>query len=84
MLQVEALNYRVCCCSCRLSSAAYAAIACLAVEFLGLFMGVSLFLKAHNCVYIMMHFAGAIVTALMYTQVRRGFQGGCRALDAAV
>lgn len=59
----------VCCRNCRLSSAAYAAIACLAVEYLGLFLGVSLFLRAHNCLYIVLHFAGAIVTALMYAQV---------------
>jgi hypothetical protein len=54
---------------CRLSSAAYAAIACLAVEYIGLFLGVSLFLRGHNCLYILLHFAGAIVTGLMYTQV---------------
>lgn len=53
----------------RLSSAAYAAIACLAVEYIGLFLGVSLFLRGHNCLYILLHFAGAIVTGLMYTQV---------------
>lgn len=57
------------CAACRLSSAAYAAIACLAVEYVGLFMGVSLFLRTHNCLYIILHFAGAIVTGLMYTQV---------------
>lgn len=56
--------------ACRLSSAAYAGIACLAVEYLGLFLGVSLFLRAHNCLYILLHFAGAIVVGLMYTQVR--------------
>jgi len=57
------------CHDCRLSSAAYAAIACLAIEFVGLFWGVSMFLRAHNCVYILLHFAGAIVTGLVYTQV---------------
>lgn len=56
--------------ACRLSSAAYAAIACLAVEYVGLFLGVSLFLRAHNCLYILLHFAGAVVTGLIYTQVR--------------
>jgi hypothetical protein len=52
----------------RLSSIAYAAIACFAVEYCGLFMGFSLFLRAHNCLYILLHFMGTIITGLMYTQ----------------
>lgn len=55
--------------SCRLSSTAYAAIACFAVEYVGLFTGVSLFLRAHNCLYIILHFVGAVTTGLLYTQV---------------
>lgn len=71
---------------CRLSSAAYAALACLAVEYIGLFLGVSLFLRGHNCLYILLHFAGAIVTGLMYTQVGQitaAVQHGCFATGQA-
>lgn len=55
---------------CRLSSAAYGAIACFAIEYIALFMGVSLFMRGHSCLYIMLHFVGAVVTGLLYTQVR--------------
>jgi hypothetical protein len=44
-------------------------MACFAVEYVGLFAGVSLFMRAHTCLYILLHFAGAILTGLLYTQV---------------
>ncbi|KAF6260695.1 hypothetical protein COO60DRAFT_1269252 [Scenedesmus sp. NREL 46B-D3] len=52
---------------CRLSSVAYAAIACFALEYAGLFLGVSIFMRTHSCLYILLHFVGAILTGLMYT-----------------
>ncbi|KAF8067348.1 hypothetical protein HT031_002396 [Scenedesmus sp. PABB004] len=52
----------------RLSSLVYAAIACFAVEYVGLFAGVSLFMRGHCVLYIALHAAGAVVTGLMYTQ----------------
>ncbi|WIA33201.1 hypothetical protein OEZ86_006347 [Tetradesmus obliquus] len=51
----------------QLSSVAYAAIACFAVEYVGLFLGVSIFMHGHSCLYIVLHFVGAILTGLMYT-----------------
>jgi hypothetical protein len=54
---------------CRLSSVAYAAIACFALEYLGLFLGVSIFMRGHSCLYIILHFVGAILTGLLYTNV---------------
>jgi len=53
----------------RLSSLASASLACFAVEYLGLFTGVSIFMRAHTCIYIVMHFAGTVVTAQFYAHV---------------
>lgn len=60
---------RAACQTTRLSGAAYAAMACFAVEYVGLFLGVSLFMRAHNCIYILLHGVGAVLIGLLYTQV---------------
>lgn len=44
-------------------------MACFAVEYAGLFLGVSLFMRAHNCLYILLHSIGAVLIGLLYTQV---------------
>lgn len=54
----------------RLRSAAYVAVACFAIEFVGLFAGVSLFMRGHACLYILAHFVGTIIIGLLYTNVR--------------
>ncbi len=48
---------------------AAASLACFAVEYLGLFMGVSIFMRPHTCLYILLHFAGAVLTALFCSRV---------------
>jgi hypothetical protein len=62
-------GYLHCCNLRRLCSVAYAAIVCFALEYVGLFLGVSIFMHGHSCLYIMLHFVGAILTGLMYTNV---------------
>jgi hypothetical protein len=52
-----------------LRSLAAASVACFAVEYLGLFAGASIFMRGHTCLYILLHFAGAVLTGLFYTQV---------------
>lgn len=52
----------------RLQSAVWAALACFALEYATLFSGVSLFFRTLNCSHILLHFVGAILTALFYTQ----------------
>jgi hypothetical protein len=44
-------------------------VACFIIEYIGLFTGVSIFQKGHACAYILLHFAGTILTALFYTNV---------------
>eukprot|EP00877_Chromochloris_zofingiensis_P003029 jgi/Chrzof1/12727/Cz07g05120.t1 len=51
----------------QLQSLAYAAIACFCIEYVGLFLGVSIFFRGHCCLYIFLHFMGAVLTALFYT-----------------
>lgn len=41
-------------------------MACFAVEYSTLFLGVSIFMRGLNCFYVLLHFAGAILTALFY------------------
>ncbi|KAI8467018.1 MAG: transmembrane protein [Monoraphidium minutum] len=52
----------------RLRSLAASALACFAVEYAGLFAGASLFMRGHTCLYIILHFAGAVLTGLFYTR----------------
>lgn len=52
----------------KLAAAAWTAIACFAVEYLGLFMGVSIFMHSHSCLYILLHFIGTILVSLLYSQ----------------
>lgn len=33
-------------------------------------MGISIFMRGHTCLYILLHFAGTVLTALFYSKVR--------------
>jgi hypothetical protein len=60
----------------RLRGLGGAALACFAVEYLGLFGGVSTFMRGHACAYILLHFAGAVLTGLFCSQVGPPVPGG--------
>jgi hypothetical protein len=65
-----------------LTAAAYAALACFAIEYTTLFSGVSIFFRTLNFSHILLHFVGAILAALFYTQVgaiHSCTQGGVKA-----
>ncbi|KAK9823206.1 hypothetical protein WJX72_001094 [[Myrmecia] bisecta] len=47
-----------------LAGLAWTAVACFAVEFVGLFTGISIFFTTANCFYIFCHFVGTILVAL--------------------
>lgn len=53
----------------RLYGLAWGAVACFIVEYIGLFSGVSIFFKGHACAFILLHFVGAVLTAMYYTNV---------------
>jgi hypothetical protein len=53
----------------RLQISAYVALACFALEYLTLLSGVSIFFRTLNCSHILLHFTGAVLVALFYTQV---------------
>lgn len=46
----------------------WTAIVCFIIEYVGLFLGVSMFAKFLNSSYIMLHFVGTILTTLFYTE----------------
>ncbi len=52
----------------------YIALACFALEYLTLLSGVSIFFRTLNCSHILLHFTGAVLVALFYTQVRSSSQ----------
>jgi hypothetical protein len=46
----------------------WTAVVCFIVEYVGLFLGASMFSPTLNSSYIMLHFVGAILTTLFYVQ----------------
>ncbi|GBF89423.1 hypothetical protein Rsub_01995 [Raphidocelis subcapitata] len=52
----------------RLRGLAAASLACFGVEYLGLFAGASIFMRGHTLACIVLHFLGAVVTALFYAR----------------
>lgn len=55
--------------ACRLDPLAYTAMATLLVELVGLFAGATIFNRGLTCLYILLHFIGAILTGLFVEQV---------------
>ena len=55
--------------TCRLTGFAYAALACFGVEFITLFLGVSLFMRPIMLINIVLHFVGLILVILFYVDV---------------
>ena len=53
----------------RVSGFAYAALACFGVEFITLFLGVSLFIRPLMTLNIVAHFVGLILVILLYFDV---------------
>lgn len=46
----------------------YAAMACFAVEYICLFLGVSIFFRALTVIYALLHFSGTVTAALLYAE----------------
>ena len=53
----------------RLAGICYGAIACFAIEYICLFMGVSIFFPAAMSINVLCHFVGTILTVLLYVDV---------------
>lgn len=50
----------------RLSGVVYASMACFAIEYASLFLGVSIFMRGLNCLHTLLHTLGAILVSLFY------------------
>ena len=55
--------------TCRVAGFAYAALACFGVEYITLFLGVSLFIRPMMTLNIVAHFVGLILIILLYVDV---------------
>jgi hypothetical protein len=66
--------------ACRVQGLSYAALACFGIEYITLFMGVSIFLRPLNLLNILAHGVGLILTILLYVDVStRATQGAAQA-----
>jgi hypothetical protein len=54
---------------CRVQALCYAAFGCFGIEYISLFLGISMFVPSVMGFNVLLHFAGAVLVGLLYTDV---------------